>query len=202
MQCFWFLTESAEANHRTKNYCMALKYYYKIDTIFSEINDDQFDFHSYSIRKCILRAYSDLIAFEDRLPNHPYFRRATLGMIQTLLDMHFEESNCLSRSMEELALIDVEKSGLEERSRKLVANAIVASNKMNEAKDSKVVNESKIEIDQDPLGLSYLKLDKLSEALRFSKIVTNYSPKCLEGWIASTHIFLAKGFFFTEYSKL
>lgn len=187
MQCFWFLTESAEAHKRSKNYCMALKFYYKIDKIFTEVFDDQFDFHSYSIRKCILRAYKDLIKFEDELHDHPYFKRAALGMISTFLAMHQEEIDALSNSFDELAICNQNKIKLEEISKKMISDATAAAFKLDPTKDAK------LDIDSDPLGLKYLKVDKLSEALKFAQVVTKYSPGCIEGWIATCQIYIAKG---------
>lgn len=39
--------------------------------------EDQFDFHSYCVRKLTLRAYIGLLRMEDRLHNHPFYIRVS-----------------------------------------------------------------------------------------------------------------------------
>ena len=56
MQCMWFLVEEAEAYKRKGDLGMALKRYHTIEKIFSEIYEDEFDFHAYCMRKFTLRA--------------------------------------------------------------------------------------------------------------------------------------------------
>lgn len=43
---------------------------------FTEIIEDQFDFHTYCMRKMTLRAYVDLLRLEDVLRKHPFYFRA------------------------------------------------------------------------------------------------------------------------------
>ena len=46
-----------------------------------EIFDDQFDFHTYCMRKMTLRAYVELLQVEDKLRSHPfYFDAARLAI--------------------------------------------------------------------------------------------------------------------------
>jgi peptide alpha-N-acetyltransferase len=56
MQCLWFLLEEAESYARQGNLGMALKRYMTIERVFSEIYEDEFEFHSYCMRKFTLRA--------------------------------------------------------------------------------------------------------------------------------------------------
>ena len=43
---------------------------------FTEIIEDQFDFHTYCMRKMTLRAYVDLLRLEDVLRSHRFYARA------------------------------------------------------------------------------------------------------------------------------
>lgn len=42
---------------------------------FTDFTEDQFDFHSYCVRKLTLRAYLGLLRLEDRLHHHPFYMR-------------------------------------------------------------------------------------------------------------------------------
>ena len=44
---------------------------------FSEIIEDQFDFHTYCMRKMTLRAYVGLLRLEDVLRQHPFYYKAS-----------------------------------------------------------------------------------------------------------------------------
>ena len=57
MQSQWFHLEEGYAYLRQKEYGMALKRFHTIEKIFDDIYDDQFDFHTYCMRKMTLRAY-------------------------------------------------------------------------------------------------------------------------------------------------
>lgn len=57
MQCMWFQTESGYAFQRLGKLGDALKKAHEIERHFDEITEDQFDFHTYCMRKMTLRAY-------------------------------------------------------------------------------------------------------------------------------------------------
>ena len=54
MQCIWVSIEIAESCFRNAKYGKALKKYQIIDRYFNDHYDDQFDFHSYCLRKVFL----------------------------------------------------------------------------------------------------------------------------------------------------
>ena len=51
---------------------------------FSEVVEDQFDFHTYCLRKMTLRAYVRLLRLEDRLRSHAFYFKAARIAIQVL----------------------------------------------------------------------------------------------------------------------
>lgn len=55
---------------------------------FVEITDDQFDFHTYCMRKMTLRSYVDLLKLEDVLRMHPFYYKAASAAIQIYLNLH------------------------------------------------------------------------------------------------------------------
>jgi len=82
MQCMWYEIEAAQAYHRSEQYGDALKKCIEIDRHFAEINEDQFDFHTYCMRKMTLRAYVGLLRLEDILKSHRfYFAAARIAIL-------------------------------------------------------------------------------------------------------------------------
>lgn len=55
---------------------------------FVEITDDQFDFHTYCMRKMTLRSYVALLKLEDVLRMHPFYFKAAQTAIQIYLGLH------------------------------------------------------------------------------------------------------------------
>lgn len=90
MQCMWYQIESARAYHRMQMYGMALKKCYEIDAFFSEVTEDQFDFHTYCMRKMTLRSYIRLLRMEDVLRSHRFFFDAAEIAINIYLKLHDE----------------------------------------------------------------------------------------------------------------
>ncbi|KAL8581006.1 N-alpha-acetyltransferase 15, NatA auxiliary subunit [Nucella lapillus] len=88
MQCMWFQTEGAAAYRRMTNFGEALKKCHEIDRHFTEIVEDQFDFHTYCMRKMTLRAYVNLLRLEDKLRCHPFYFKAARIAIQIYLHLH------------------------------------------------------------------------------------------------------------------
>ncbi|XP_045504813.1 N-alpha-acetyltransferase 15, NatA auxiliary subunit [Colias croceus] len=88
MQCMWFQTEAAAAYQRLQQWGEALKKAHEVDRHFSEIMEDQFDFHSYCMRKMTLRSYVGLLRLEDVLRAHPFYFRCARAAIQVYLRLH------------------------------------------------------------------------------------------------------------------
>ncbi|XP_063160633.1 N-alpha-acetyltransferase 16, NatA auxiliary subunit [Candoia aspera] len=88
MQCMWFQTECALAFQRLGKYGEALKQCHEVERHFLEITDDQFDFHTYCMRKMTLRAYVDLLRLEDVLRKHTFYFKAARSAIEIYLKLH------------------------------------------------------------------------------------------------------------------
>ncbi|XP_012255757.2 N-alpha-acetyltransferase 15, NatA auxiliary subunit [Athalia rosae] len=88
MQCMWFQTEAARAYQRLGKYGEALKKCHEVDRHFSEIMEDQFDFHTYCMRKMTLRSYVGLLRLEDVLRSHPFYFKAAKCAIEVYLRLN------------------------------------------------------------------------------------------------------------------
>ncbi|RKP06374.1 NMDA receptor-regulated protein 1 [Thamnocephalis sphaerospora] len=82
MQCLWFAKETAHGYIRQNKIGRALKRLHQIEKHFDDFTDDQFDFHTYCLRKTTLRSYIRLLKFEDTLYTHPTFVDAAESAIK------------------------------------------------------------------------------------------------------------------------
>ncbi|KAL0260794.1 hypothetical protein SLS55_004485 [Diplodia seriata] len=88
MQCMWYLIEDGEAYYRQGELGLALKRFQAIHDIFGVWEEDQFDFHTFSLRKGQIRAYVDMVRWEDGLRAHPFYTRAAVSAIKIYTLLH------------------------------------------------------------------------------------------------------------------
>jgi peptide alpha-N-acetyltransferase len=88
MQCTWFLTEDGNAYRRQGKLGLALRRYKAVFDVFEIWQEDQFDFHHYSMRKGAVGAYVDMIHWQDHLREHPSFSRAAISAVEIYVALH------------------------------------------------------------------------------------------------------------------
>uniref|UniRef100_A0A182NG76 N-alpha-acetyltransferase 15, NatA auxiliary subunit n=1 Tax=Anopheles dirus TaxID=7168 RepID=A0A182NG76_9DIPT len=101
MQCMWFQTECALSYQRLEKWGDALKKCHEIERHFAEIIEDQFDFHTYCMRKMTLRSYVGLLRLEDVLRRHPFYFKAAKCAIEVYLRL-FDKPLADESAVEEL----------------------------------------------------------------------------------------------------
>jgi peptide alpha-N-acetyltransferase len=77
MQHMWYEVRCGDAHLAMDQLPKALKKFTAVSKHFSDFAEDQFDFHSYCIRKLTLRSYVGLLRMEDRLHHHPFYIRVS-----------------------------------------------------------------------------------------------------------------------------
>lgn len=87
MQCMWFALEVGRSYARQGQNGKALKRFHQIAKYFEDFTDDQFDFHTYCLRKMTLRSYVDLLRFEDELRGRKEFVNAAVDAIKIYLQL-------------------------------------------------------------------------------------------------------------------
>lgn len=80
--------EAGESLFRQQYLSAALKKFTAVDRHFADFEEDQFDFHTYCIRKVTMRSYVQLLRMEDNIRGHAYFIRAAKGIIRVHLQVH------------------------------------------------------------------------------------------------------------------
>ena len=88
MQCAWFENEAGWCHLRAGRRGRALKYFAAVIEHYEQMEEDQFDFHNYCMRKMTLRSYVEMLKAEDALYDKPRFREAARGLITTYVSVH------------------------------------------------------------------------------------------------------------------
>jgi len=194
MQCVWFITEDGESYFREGNLNLALKRFKAVYDIFEVWIEDQFDFHTFSLRKGIIRAYVDMIRWADTLREHPFYTRAALSAIQIYLLLADRpelaaggsgadgESAADKKKAAKKAKKEAEKAEAERK-------AAAAKKAMAKAEDEGVAKKE----DSDPLGYELLKTSTpLDEAMKYLNPILELSPKNFDGQVAGFEVFLRR----------
>lgn len=87
MQCMWYEIESGRCYRAINNYGEALKRAHNVEQHFVTMVDDQYDFHSYCLRKITLCSYIRLLRLEDVIRRHNYYYQAAKMAIKIYLRM-------------------------------------------------------------------------------------------------------------------
>ena len=129
MQCMWYEIEYGRSCLRSKAYGKALKKLRAVHTHFIDIIEDQFDFHTYCLRKMTLRAYVTLLRCEDSIYKHKFFRRAAHSLVECYMALH-DNPNTASNADEDPELegkSDLEKQKILNKRKKAAAKAAAAA---------------------------------------------------------------------------
>ncbi|XP_033890579.1 N-alpha-acetyltransferase 15, NatA auxiliary subunit-like [Acipenser ruthenus] len=204
MQCMWFQTECALAYKSMNKYGDALKKCHEIERHFVEITDDQFDFHTYCMRKMTLRSYVDLLKLEDVLRRHPFYFKAARTAIEIYLTLH---DNPLTDEHKELEadtanLSDKELKKLRNKQRRAQKKAQLEEEKKNAEKEKQLKNQKKKKEDDDeeiggpkeeliPDKLAKVE-NPLEEAIKFLTPLKNLVKKKIETHLLAFEIYFRK----------
>jgi N-alpha-acetyltransferase 15/16, NatA auxiliary subunit len=186
MQCVWYLTEDGQSYLRQHKLGLALKRFHQILNIFDVWQDDQFDFHNFSLRKGMIRAYIDMLRWEDHLRDHPFFSRAAVSAVEAYILLHDNPDlvhghlMATNGSAEEMSAAD-RKKALKKARREQEKLEKAEADKRAAAKAAKPVPKADQEDgkkeDNDPLGKNLLETkEPLKDAMKFLTPLLEYCP--------------------------
>ena len=192
MQCMWFQTECGRAYKRLGNYGEALKKCHEMEKHFEEITEDQFDFHSYCLRKMTLCAYVRLLRLEDSLRGHHFYFKASKLAIECYLDLYdkpLSDSNKDSlTSTDNLSEKDLKKKKSKQRR---AAKKAEIQEKGKDSKEASQKNEGNEENKLDADTLAKV-ADPLSEAVKFLKPLQTFCSDNIETHLQAFEIYSRK----------
>jgi len=203
MQCMWFQTECAFAYKRLGKYGEALKKCHEIDRHFTEIIEDQFDFHTYCMRKMTLRSYVGLLRLEDQLRSHPFYSKIAHLAVDIYLHLHehpmtdFDQDNDINA--ENLSPSELKKmkrkqkkaqKKAEEEREKLKAEQEKKEHIKNKNQEGEMDGHKEEELIPDKLARV---TDPLEQAIYFLKPLQTLTPNCVDTHIKAYEIYSRKG---------
>ncbi|OMO54183.1 Tetratricopeptide-like helical [Corchorus capsularis] len=195
MQCMWYELASGESYFRQGDLGRALKKFLAVEKHYADITEDQFDFHSYCLRKMTLRAYVEMLIFQDRLHSHAYFHKAAVGAIRCYLKLYDSPLNSPAEEENDTSKTPSQKKKLKKQ-RKAERAKKEAEEKNEESSASGMSKSGKRHVkpvDPDPYGEKLLKTeDPLSEATKYLKLLQKHSPDSLETHLLSFEVNIRK----------
>ncbi|KAK3991022.1 N-alpha-acetyltransferase 15, NatA auxiliary subunit [Cladorrhinum sp. PSN332] len=196
MQAIWFLTEDGEAWQRQGNVALALKRFHTVFNIFDIWQEDQFDFHAFSLRKGQIRAYIDMIRWEDKIRDHPFYFRAALDAVNIYLSLHDKSTgvngaNGADGNGDDAAERKKAAKKAKKEAQKAEREAAERAAKQDPNKGQKVKEtEEPKKKDDDPNGVKLAATqDPLGDAMKFLGPLLQFSPKNIEGQIAGFEVY-------------
>ncbi|CAL9173200.1 unnamed protein product [Musa hybrid cultivar] len=199
MQCMWYELASGDSYFRQGDLGRALKNYLAVEKHYSDMTEDQFDFHSYCLRKMTLRAYVSMLKFQNQLHSHEYFHKAAVGAIRCYIKLHDFPSKLATEEGDEMSqLPPSQRKKMRQKQKKAEARAKKEAEERNEedttsgtSKSGKRQNSRPVDI--DPHGKKLLQVeDPLLEATKYLKLLQSNSANSLETHILSFEVNMRK----------
>lgn len=200
MQCVWYLTEDGEAYLRQKKLGLALKRLHAVYNIFDTWQEDQFDFHSFSLRKGMIRAYVDMVRWEDRLREHPFYTRMAFSAIKAYLLLNDQpdlaHGPMASDGVD--ATDDAERKKALKKAKKEQQRLEKIEAEKREARKAAAANAKSIDgevkkEDPDPLGNTLVQTkDPLKEVMKFLTPLLEHSAQNIEAQCLGFEVYLRR----------
>jgi tetratricopeptide (TPR) repeat protein len=202
MQSLMYLTEDGEAFARQRKFGPALKRFNTVADVFDIWNEDQFDFHTFSLRKGQIRAYIEMVRWEDTLHAHPFYTRAAIDAIKVYIAM-FDNSALASLSyIRGLTHMTAEEQAAAKKQQKQErikqdkldneqreADKKILAKKANASADGEVKKS-----DEDPQGAKFLETkEPLVSAMRFLTPLLEVGEKSFESQLCGFEVYLRRG---------
>jgi len=173
---------------------------------FTEIIEDQFDFHTYCTRKMTLRSYVELLRLEDVIRSHRFYKKAAHCAINVYLHLHDkplkDDANLNELNPGNLDPSELKKMRNKERKKQKKAELEKQNQQQAQAKKEmhnkaqKKNNEEELDSPpKDDLVPEKLERpeDPLGEAIKFLMPLQTLAAKCLSTHITAFEIYYRKG---------
>ncbi|KAK8524977.1 hypothetical protein V6N13_015973 [Hibiscus sabdariffa] len=195
MQCMWYELASGESYFRQDDLGRALKKFLAVEKHHADITEDQFDFHSYCLRKMTLRAYVEMLKFQDRLHSHAYFHKAASGATRCYLKLYDSPLSSPAEEEDNTSKTPSQKKKMKkQRKAERAKKEAEEKNEESSASGNSKFGKRHIKpVDPDPNGEKLLKTeDPLAEASKYLKLLQKHSPDSLETHLLSFEVNMRK----------
>ncbi|KAJ3878416.1 NMDA receptor-regulated protein 1-domain-containing protein [Lentinula edodes] len=195
MQSLFYLLEEGDAHQRARRLNLALKKYTAVQRVFDDYEDDQYDFHGYSLRKFTINVYLNMLDWEDHLRSHPSYIKAALAASRIYVDV-FDDPKLASNNVdgggtdaEKKAKKKAKKAQKEKEDAAKKAAATAPTTSTNEDKGLDVPYK-----DDDPDGMKLLSSpEPLTLAAKLLQPLTTLAPNNIDVWISIYDVAIRRG---------
>ena len=208
MQCIWYLTEDGQSYLRQRKLGLALKRFHAAFNVFDIWQEDQFDFHNFSLRKGMIRAYIDMLRWEDRLRDHPFYSKVAVSAVRSyvlLYDnpdlVHGPLPNGINGTSNDSSAHAAERKKAVKKAKKEQQRLEKAEVDKKEALKTSKGNaksadgESKKD-DPDPLGRVLVETkEPLQDAMKFLNPLLELNPDNVEAQCMGFEVYLRRSMF-------
>ncbi|GIZ40140.1 hypothetical protein CKM354_000349200 [Cercospora kikuchii] len=197
MQCVWYITEDGESYLRQGKLALALKRFKAVYDIFEVWNEDQFDFHTFSLRKGMIRSYVEMIRWEDKLREHPFFTRAALSAIKIYCMLFDRPELAKGGDPNGTAQSEADRKKAAKKAKKEAERAeaekkaAAAKKPVPKGEDEEAARKE----DKDPQGVELLKQageKPLEEAMKYVTPLLELSPQSLDAQLAGFEVYIRR----------
>jgi peptide alpha-N-acetyltransferase len=188
----WFLTEDGQSYARQGKLGLALKRFTSVYNVFDVWQEDQFDFHSFSLRKGQIRAYVDMMKWEDHLREHPFYSRAALSAVDIYLKIHDKPLTNGANGTEDANGDDAaerKKAAKKARKEAQKAEREALAKKNEPNKPTKEGDGEAKKKDDDPDGVKLAATSEpMVDAMKFLTPLLQFSSRCTFAEVGSNRI--------------
>ena len=196
MQCVWFLTEDGQSYVRQGKLGLALKRFTAVYNVFDVWQEDQFDFHSFSLRKGQIRAYVEMMRWEDHLREHPFYTCAALSAIDVYIKIHDKPlTNGTNGSADANGEDAAERKKAAKKARKEAQKAEreAAAKKAEPNKPTREGESDAKKKDDDPDGVKLAATSEpMADAMKFLIPLLQFSSKSINAQIAGFEVYIRR----------
>lgn len=191
MQCMWYELESGRAFRAMNKYGEALRKAHHVEFHFNTWIEDQYDFHTYCLRKMTLCSYIRLMRMEDTLRNADYYYQGAKLAIKIYLRM-IDRPDDMN---EHAALIKPGMSDNEiKKMKKKLKKQKEAQEEEEKKKKEKEVKEEGLQRGPQINAEELLKTtDPLGEAAKFCHNIHTFGTQKVTGYALCAEVYQRKG---------
>ncbi|CAB3402235.1 unnamed protein product [Caenorhabditis bovis] len=191
MQCMWYEIECGRAHRALNKYGDALKRAHHVEFHFLTMLEDQYDFHTYCLRKMTLTAYIRMLRMEDVIRKNNYYYAAAklaikiyLRMLDRPQDMN-EENGLIKEGMTENEIKKLKKKLKKQKEQKEQEEEL--KKKEKEKEDDSITRGPQFDAE------ALLKTDKpLDEAAKFAHHLHMLGTEGVTGYALCAEVYRRK----------
>lgn len=195
MQASWYELELAAAYRRAGDLPNAITQYGNVIKHFHDFDEDQLDFHAYCIRKLTLRAYLDMLQWENNVHSHRFYYRAATNLVECYLawleqqERAREQSNAAKGPVDESEEAKAKRKE-ESKRRRAEAKSRAEQPQTRSSEDGTDRTEEK---PSPSATVDMSKVDSVAEATKLVRILEKSNADKLHTHVLAVQVYLRAG---------